>query len=265
MIGTLDIKCFAAKPQMPLQPMFAFAGSPSSIRVMDVPKKIGDWEITGVKVAVTYPDNRTIEKSAVRTGSVWVATLEGSELAGKVGEGFSVLADGTDEDGNEVTGYVLGKGDVFILENRNDIKSLVGKVAVRFLEDMPTSPAAGDMIEFNGMLKFYDGEKWVSVSTPTKISQLENDVGYITESALPSKVSELENDVGYITASAIPSDVSAFNNDAGYITESAIPSNISAFNNDVGYITAGALPSKVSELDNDAGYLTADSVTISEL
>ena len=259
--------------------MFAFQGSPSSLRILDVPKSIGTWEIKTVKVAISYPDNTTNEKTAVRTGSVWVATIEGCEIAGKVAGGYQVTADGIDEDGNEVTGYVLGKGDVFVMEDNIDVKALVEKVAVRYLEDMPSNPVAGDFIEHHGQMNFYDGEQWIRLASgeevPTKVSQLENDVGYITESAIPSNISSFTNDVGYITASAVPTKVSELDNDVGYITASAIPTNVGAFTNDVGYLTSVSwgevqdkpdvalmsdLPSKVSELTNDVGYITAAQV-----
>jgi len=63
-----------------------------------------------------------------------------------------------------------------------------------------------------------------------------------TKDELPTKVSELDNDVGYITASevVIPSNLSDYNNDVGFITASAIPSNVGAFTNDVGYLTASS-------------------------
>lgn len=109
-------------------------------------------------------------------------------------------------------------------------------------------------------------------SIPTKVSQLQNDSGYITDPGvssfngqtgavtytapvqsvngqtgavslnIPDATSDLLNDSGFITAAAIPSNVSAFSNDAGYITSAAIPTNVSAFSNDAGYITLADLP-----------------------
>ena len=40
-----------------------------------------------------------------------------------------------------------------------------------------------------------------ALSVPTKVSELQNDSGYITAAAIPTKVSQLENDSGYITNS----------------------------------------------------------------
>lgn len=59
MIGTIDIHCNAANPNLPLKTLFAFVNSPSSLRIIDVPKKIGKWKITGVSIKATYPDNTT--------------------------------------------------------------------------------------------------------------------------------------------------------------------------------------------------------------
>lgn len=63
-------------------------------------------------------------------------------------------------------------------------------------------------------------------TVPTKTSDLTNDSGYITSSALPTKVSDLTNDSGFITASAIPTNVSAFTNDSGYLTSYTETGNI---------------------------------------
>lgn len=49
-----------------------------------------------------------------------------------------------------------------------------------------------------------------------------NPLGTEINIPVPSNVSELENDSGFITLSAIPSNVSAFNNDVGYLTASDV-------------------------------------------
>jgi len=59
MIAVVDVKIQAENPAMPLWPMRAYVGSPSSIRVRNVPKKIGDWCINKVTFVVNYPDNTT--------------------------------------------------------------------------------------------------------------------------------------------------------------------------------------------------------------
>lgn len=57
MIGTISIKCNAAHPEMALPAVYSFVNSPSSIRVLDVPRKIGKWAITNVYISAIYPDN----------------------------------------------------------------------------------------------------------------------------------------------------------------------------------------------------------------
>ena len=63
---------------------------------------------------------------------------------------------------------------------------------------------------------------------PRKVSDLENDTGFITEEGvpkgdIPTKVSELENDSGFITDESVPKKVSELQNDTGFVTATAIP------------------------------------------
>lgn len=64
---------------------------------------------------------------------------------------------------------------------------------------------------------------------PTKLSQLQNDTGFITSSdipPIPSKTSQLQNDSGYIKQTdipTVPSKTSELTNDSGFITNSDIP------------------------------------------
>lgn len=51
---------------------------------------------------------------------------------------------------------------------------------------------------------------------PTKVSQLENDARYITESQVPTKISQLANDMDYATVGQIPTKVSQLDNDQNF-------------------------------------------------
>ena len=113
-------------------------------------------------------------------------------------------------------------------------------------------------------------------TVPTKVSQFENDSGYLTQhqdisnkadkTDIPTKVSELTNDSGYLTSETDPT-VPAWAKAAQKPTYTAsevgalasnthIPSTTAELTNDAGFITSSALPTKVSDLTNDAGYLT---------
>ncbi len=48
MIGILDVSVQAANPALPLFPLRAYVNSPSSVRVRNVPKKVGTWDLTEV-------------------------------------------------------------------------------------------------------------------------------------------------------------------------------------------------------------------------
>lgn len=104
---------------------------------------------------------------------------------------------------------------------------------------------------------------------PNKLSQLENDVGFITLAdipPIPTKTSELINDSGFITLASVPTELSAFTNDVGYITINdipPIPSKTSELINDSGFITESdipPIPNKTSDLINDSGYITISDV-----
>lgn len=135
MIKTIDVECNAANPNLPLKPMFAFVNSPSSIRVRNVPKRIGDWCIRKVYFTAVYPDSTVKTAECVLTGGVWVGTIEGSTTAGTLTQGYTILADGVDENGNDVTGYVLGKGDVEIMQSSSTPEPEPSTTFVRLQDD----------------------------------------------------------------------------------------------------------------------------------
>lgn len=89
---------------------------------------------------------------------------------------------------------------------------------------------------------------------------LDENALYLTpfEDAIPKKVSDLENDAGYVTADdipSIPSNVSEFVNDTGYATESYVDEMLGNF--DVSVATATGTTSGIVKLsdatDSDSG------------
>jgi hypothetical protein len=130
----------------------------------------------------------------------------------------------------------------------------------------------------------------ISQYVPKKLSELENDLNFITRENLeeelkyikiPVNTSDLINDAGYVTqenidelVGEIPIKTSQLENDAGYITQENLEENVvnkipiktSQLENDSGYITQENLaenvidkiPIKTSQLENDMGYITEE-------
>ena len=129
----------------------------------------------------------------------------------------------------------------------------------------------------------------LAAGIPTRMSQLTNDSGYLTEHQSLENYYTKEQTDSSINAvkTAIPTKTSQLNNDSGYLTEhqslaeyytksqvdgsinavkDSIPVNVSQLNNDSGYLTEhqsldgyakiSAIPTKTSQLTNDSGYLT---------
>lgn len=120
---------------------------------------------------------------------------------------------------------------------------------------------------------------------PSKLSELDNDVGYVTETPdvdftetdptvpawakEPTKPSYTASEVGALPdTTVIPTKVSELKNDSGYLTEytetdPTVPEWAKAENKpsytakEVGALPSDTfIPSKVSQLENDTGYLT---------
>ena len=102
-----------------------------------------------------------------------------------------------------------------------------------------------------------------SVNGKTGVVELNAaDVGALPNTTvIPDKTSQLDNDSGYITNSAL----------TGYAKKTEIPTKTSELTNDSGYITNVALepyaktvdiPTKTSQLNNDSGYITANDVPV---
>lgn len=55
------------------------------------------------------------------------------------------------------------------------------------------------------------------LNAPTRLSQFENDINFITIDSVPTKTSQLENDSGFLTNANIPTKTSDLINDSGFI------------------------------------------------
>ena len=162
MIRQININLNAAHPELPLVEATTFTGAPSSVFIRGVPKAVGNWSITAVSVAVTYPDNTTTARAAVESAEgVWVATIPGTATSGRTTTGFRILADGIDENGAAVTGYVLGFADFSVL-SFTPVPAPGGTFYfLRYFDQAPTTPKEGDVAVVDGLLKMYNGTAWV--------------------------------------------------------------------------------------------------------
>lgn len=78
-------------------------------------------------------------------GGIWVGTIQGTSTSGTSKNGYTIFADGTDENGNNVTGYILGKGDIEILEADGTMSPDPTRYYVKLLSAEATEPREGDM------------------------------------------------------------------------------------------------------------------------
>ena len=229
MIRTVhDIKINASNPLLPLKPWNAFVGSAASIRITDVPRKIGNWVLERLWIDVKYPNDVEISREAKRTNGVYVATIDAATVYGQVGQGYQICASGKDENGDPVDRYVLGVGDVNIMK-LDQTSSGPDTVAqwMRIYDTRPDTPRKGDAVIEDGKLKVYDGTAWVESSGATMTSQLTNDAGFITDKQVkpgktPGYAQNAEN-VPWEGVSGRPTKLSEFTNDTGFISSSNSP------------------------------------------
>lgn len=104
------------------------------------------------------------------------------------------------------------------------------------------------------------------INIPTKLGDLENDLGYVTEETVNGAIENINNNLTNNYAlkkdiPTVPTNVSAFTNDAGYAKETTVDEAISNINQNLtnNYVTKANMPTKVSQLENDKGYITKDN------
>lgn len=180
MIGTIDITVNSQHPNVPLSPVFAWRGSASRINVEGVPSLCGSWYVASVSIAVATPDGETVSYPCQRTcNGIYSATIDATETPGKSANGITITA--MDDEGKD---FVLGRGDLYILDGAAIPAPGDVSWTIRLLSSKPESPKDGDAyFAEDGTLMVYSGGDWrkpMPGTVPTKVSELENDAGYIT-------------------------------------------------------------------------------------
>ena len=138
------------------------------------------------------------------------------------------------------------------------------------------------LTEINGALEVAAVDKQITV--PTKTSDLQNDSGYITQSAIGNGILSVKKNgtaVGTFTANqvenadidiTVPTKTSDLTNDSGFISQAAIGNGtlkIQKNGVDIGTFTANQntditaniiIPTKISELQNDSNFITNTNI-----
>lgn len=172
MIRPIDIRLNAAHPELPLVEAVTFIGSPSTVLIRGVPKAVGNWSITAVFVAASFPDGSTTTRAAVQSANgVWVATLPATATSGRTANGIRIMADGIDENGEAVTGYILGVADFAVASLDVTPAPEPGETSYQMLyfDEVPSTLRKGDMAKIDGVLKFYNGSAWEPFAAPVAL------------------------------------------------------------------------------------------------
>lgn len=264
MITTQEVRVHAQHPSMPLNPFTAFKNSPSSVRVLDVPKKIGLWNITSVQIQVTYPDSHIVSKECVRTGNVWVGTLEGTSSVGSVCKGYHITASGVDEDGNEVQGYVLGVGDVVIMELNGSIYPSESADYIRIFDEQPTNPKKGDAYLDGIALMVYDGNTWTKVGGQDVVPD-PNNKGWALNATNANQAQYASNAGSASTSTKAEQDGNGNNIATTYAKKDELKNSkvtITQGGVEKGYFTLNQAEDKTIELDAGGGGSNGYTLTI---
>ena len=214
MIAIVPVEIQAANPSMPLYPWRAYVNSPSSLRVRNVPRRVGNWSIDRVYVTAAYPDNSLKTAECVLVGGVWVCTIEGSTSPGESQNGYTIYADGVDENGDRVTGYVLGKGSISILENDGTITPGETTYYVHLLSSQPASPKEGDLWQLSGSWYIWqDGTAYPIGDDSGLISQLSSELSTKQDVLADAQISAIDSVVSARATQMVFDDgaVSSFN------------------------------------------------------
>ena len=169
MIRPIDIRLNASHPELPLCEAVTYTGAPSTVLIRGVPGNCGKWCITSIYIAATFPDGSTSTQLAVQSANgIWVATLPATNTSGRTVNGLRIMADGEDENGEPVTGYVLGVADFAVASLGVAPAPEPGETSYQMLyfDSVPSALRKGDVVKIDGALKIYNGEAWEPFAPP---------------------------------------------------------------------------------------------------
>lgn len=229
---------------MPLCPVFAFQDSYQQVRISDVPKKIGDWNIKKVEVECQFPDNQVMKFDCSLVGGVWITTINSCSTAGTTKNGFVV--NGYDENYNK---YILGKSDLYILTNDSRVIPQKEIDVVNILPSKPLEPHIGDAVFVDGKLEVYDGENWISTGS-----------GVIESTDIPGYAENAQFANNAQTADYAQNAANANSSDFADVAGLAYNAQHASFADGVYWVDVQNkpnIPTKTSELENDSNFVSA--------
>lgn len=222
MIRPIDIRLNAAHPELPLAEAVTFTGSPSTVLIRGVPPNCGRWAITAVSVAATFPDGSTTTRAAVQSANgVWVATLPATARSGRTANGLRVMADGIDENGAAVTGYILGVADFAVASLGVTPAPEPGETSWQMLyfDAVTSTLRKGDVAKVDGVLKLYNGTAWEAfagdIPAPSIATPAMDGTGAAGTSAAFARGDHVHpTDTSRMAASATGADIAVSGTDA---------------------------------------------------
>lgn len=201
----------------------------------------------GMTGAVVYEEPVVPTKLSELTNDVgYITSVPVSSVNGQTGD---VVIE-------QVDAYTKTETNALLAAKANsaDLASVATSGSYNDLSNKPTIPVvptnvsaftndAGYLTQHQS-LAGYATEAWVGQQgylTSAPVSSVNGQTGAVTIS-VPTKVSDLSNDSNFITAAGAP--VQSVNGQTGTVTLTipTVPTDVSSFNNDAGYLTLSTLP-----------------------
>lgn len=165
MIGVVTVKVSAGNPRAPLCTVPVFVGSDCTLAVTDVPDRFFGVAVTSVAVAVMNASGSETSVSCTRSGPAWCCTVPAAffDRPGEVRRGVVVSALGVREDGQTEARWILGVGQLDVMEMGCVPAPGVAWQDVHLRDEVPPDPVKGDLAKHGETWKIYTGEAWESL------------------------------------------------------------------------------------------------------